>query len=118
MTGPRLDGSFASSSIADGTDMPAIAGQHYQYLVRQFDMIRLGRRKNSDPKMVEQIGGFNPREEAAVLDYTSRLPPPAEKVAPARWTNPDFPNYVRPPSPEPPSILTVPEAPPFPPTPE
>jgi cytochrome c553 len=94
--------------------MPAIAGQHYQYLVRQFDMIRLGRRKNSDPKMVKQIEGFDPREEAAVLDYTSRLRPPAEKLAQPDWTNPDFPNYVRPRAPEPPAMPSMPEMPPMP----
>jgi cytochrome c553 len=75
--------------------LPQIAGQHYAYLLRQFDAIRDGRRKNSDPKMVKQIHGFTPREESAVLDYTSRLPLPPEKVAPAGWTNPDFPGYVR-----------------------
>jgi cytochrome c553 len=75
--------------------LPQIAGQHYAYLVRQFDAIRGGRRKNSDPKMVKQIHGFTPREELAVLDYTSRLPLPLEKVAPEGWTNPDFPDYVR-----------------------
>ena len=75
--------------------LPQIAGQHYAYLVRQFDAIRSGRRKNSDPKMVKQIQRFTPSEESAVLDYTSRLPLPSDKVAPAGWTNPDFPAYVR-----------------------
>ena len=75
--------------------LPQIAGQHYAYLARQFDAIRSGRRKNSDPKMVKQIRGFTPREESAVLDYTSRLPLPPDTVAPAGWTNPDFPAYVR-----------------------
>ncbi len=76
--------------------IPAIAGQHYLYLVRQFDNIRSGQRKNSDPKMVRQIQGFTPEQEFAVLDYTSRLRPPAEKLATdAGWNNPDFPNFVR-----------------------
>lgn len=91
--------------------LPALAGQHYNYLVRQFDMIRTGRRKNSDPKMVKQIRGFTPREEAAVLDYTSRLRPPADKIAQEGWLNPDFPSYVRPPIPEPPPIPAMPEPP-------
>jgi hypothetical protein len=81
-------------------------------------MIRLGRRKNSDPKMVKQIEGFDPREEAAVLDYTSRLRPPAEKLASPDWTNPDFPNYVRPRAPEPPPIPAMPSMPEMPPMPE
>ncbi|MBK1702527.1 c-type cytochrome [Thiococcus pfennigii] len=76
--------------------IPAIAGQHYAYLMRQFELIRLGRRKNADPKMVGQIKDFSARDQSAVLDYTSRLRPPANKLAPTGWTNPDFPDHVRP----------------------
>ncbi len=75
--------------------LPQIAGQHYAYLMRQFEAIRTGRRKNSDPKMVKQIRRFTLRDESAVLDYLSRLAPPADKIAPEGWTNPDFPSYVR-----------------------
>jgi len=75
--------------------IPAIAGQHYPYLLRQFDNIRTGRRKNADPKMIEQIHGFTQAQEQAVLDYTSRLPPPVDKLADEGWTNPDFPGFVR-----------------------
>jgi len=103
--------------------VPAIAGQHYNYLVRQFELIRLNRRKNADPKMVDQIKGFSPREESAVLDFTARHRPPAGKLAKEGWTNPDFPNYVRGPAvqgpplpeiapmPEPPVAPSVPKAP-------
>jgi cytochrome c553 len=97
--------------------VPAIAGQHYRYLMRQFDMIRIGRRKNSDPKMVEQIKSFGPREQAAVLDYTSRLRPPEDKIAEQGWLNPDFPNYVRSPEPAPPAIAPMPTPPEPPPAP-
>lgn len=75
--------------------IPAIAGQHYNYLMRQFELIRLGRRKNADPKMGSQIEDFSARDQSAVLDYTSRLRPPDEKLAKGDWTNPDFPDYVR-----------------------
>jgi cytochrome c553 len=94
--------------------MPALAGQHYQYLMRQFDMIRSGRRKNSDPKMVKQIKGFSPRDQSAVLDYTSRLRPPQDKLAGSEeWQNPDFPSYARPRFPEPPfPVAPEPLAPP------
>jgi cytochrome c553 len=78
--------------------VPAIAGQHYNYLMRQFDEIRSGRRKSSHPGMVAQIEDFSPEQQAAVLDYSSRLRPPAAKVAKEGWRNPDFPNYVRPPA--------------------
>ena len=50
-------------------------------------------------------------DEAAVLDYTSRLRPPADKIAQEGWLNPDFPSYVRPPIPEPPPIPAMPEPP-------
>lgn len=78
--------------------IPAIFGQHFLYQMREFDWIRIGKRKNSDPKMVKQIEGFSPREQAAVLDYASRLRPPKEKLAKDGWINPDFPGYVRPPT--------------------
>jgi cytochrome c553 len=78
--------------------IPAVAGQHYLYQMREFDWIRIGKRKNSDPKMVKQIESFSPREQSAVLDYASRLRPPKDKLAKEGWTNPDFPGYVRPPS--------------------
>jgi cytochrome c553 len=106
--------------------VPAIAGQHYNYLVRQFHLIRTNRRRNADAKMVKQIKGFSPRQESAVLDYTSRLRPPADKLATEGWTNPDFPGFVRrpvvegpplpeiAPMPEPPAIPEPREMPPFP----
>jgi cytochrome c553 len=75
--------------------IPAIAGQHYPHLMRQFDQIRDGQRKNADPKMREQIEGFTAEQQSAVLDYSSRLRPPARKLAEDGWLNPDFPRYVR-----------------------
>lgn len=97
--------------------LPQIAGQHFNYLMRQFDAIRNGRRKNSDPEMVKQIERFTLREQTAVLDYTSRLAPPYGKVAAAGWTNPHFPSFVRQPMglempPEPPVMPALPPPPP------
>ena len=98
--------------------IPAIAGQHFNYLVREFDLIRANRRANADPKMVRHIEGFSRRGEWAVLDYSSRLRPQAEKLAKGDRLNPDFPYYVRPPEPEWPPIAPIPEPPPLPPLPE
>jgi len=95
--------------------IPLIAGQHFNYLMRQFDLIRTHKRRNADSKMVKQIMGFSPREQAAVLDYAARLRPPAEKLAEEGWLNPDFPRYLRPPLPEPPAVAPTPEVPPAPP---
>jgi len=75
--------------------IPAIAGQHYAYLMRQFEAIRNGTRKNADSKMTEEIQDLTAEQQTAVLDYTARLRPPAEKLADPGWQNPDFPHYIR-----------------------
>ncbi|MEJ1379164.1 MAG: c-type cytochrome, partial [Candidatus Sedimenticola sp. (ex Thyasira tokunagai)] len=79
--------------------IPAIRGQHYRYLVRQFEWIRHGKRRNADPQMVKQIQRFTARDVMAVMDYASRIKPPAEKVATPGWQNPDYPKYARHPMP-------------------
>jgi cytochrome c553 len=70
--------------------VPRIQAQHYQYLVRQFNSIRKGKRLNANPEMVTQIRDFSARQIQAVLDYVSRLEPPEELRAPLGWHNPDF----------------------------
>jgi cytochrome c553 len=86
--------------------IPALWGQHYRYLVRQFEEIKIGKRRNADPEMRKQIKRFTGRDIRAVMDYTSRLRPPEEQVADnPGWHNPDFPSYVRPPAPKPPPQL-------------
>jgi len=86
--------------------IPALWGQHYRYLTRQFEEIKVGKRRNADQEMRKQIKRFSGRDIRAVMDYTSRLRPPKEKLAEnPGWHNPDFPNYVRPPAPTPPPRL-------------
>jgi len=75
--------------------VPRIQGQHISYLKRQFEWIRQGKRRNADQKMVKQIRRFTHRDEASVLDYVSRLRPPARHLAAPGWQNPDFPKYYR-----------------------
>jgi cytochrome c553 len=70
--------------------MPRIQAQHYNYLVAQFQHIRDGKRRNSDPAMVEQIKTIDEAEMLAVLDFVSRLEPPEVFQAPPEWRNPDF----------------------------
>lgn len=72
------------------TFTPRIHAQNFNYLLRQFNAIRDGSRLNANPEMVAQIQGFEDREIQAVLDYVSRLAPPAEFQAPPDWKNPDF----------------------------
>jgi cytochrome c553 len=69
---------------------PRIQAQHYKYLVRQFRWIKDGKRRNANAEMAAQIQGFKEREFQAVLDYVSRLEPPADLQAPPGWHNPDF----------------------------
>jgi len=69
---------------------PRIQGQHYKYLVRQFEWIRDGKRRNANPDMVKQIQGFSDKDMRAVMDFVSRQKPPKEMVAKPGWENPDF----------------------------
>ena len=69
---------------------PMIAGQHYNYLVRQYQWIKEGKRRNANPDMVQQIQTFTERDTLAVLDYVSRLRPPADQIGEPGWVNPDY----------------------------
>jgi cytochrome c553 len=75
--------------------IPKLQGQHYNYLIRQFEWIRTGKRRNADPEMVKQIKSFSPRDVMAVMDYISRLRPPESSLGRPGWVNPDFPDFVR-----------------------
>ncbi len=70
---------------------PLIQGQHYNYMLRQFEWIRDGKRRNANPDMVEQIRNFSDKDMQMVINYVSRIPVPQDKVAPSKdWLNPDF----------------------------
>jgi cytochrome c553 len=79
---------------------PRIHGQTYNYLLRQMQWIKIGKRRNADKTMVDQIHNFSGRDIHAVVDYTSRLRPPKELLAEQpEWRNPDFPSDFRTPPP-------------------
>ncbi len=70
---------------------PRINGQHYNYMMRQFEWIRDGRRRNSNPEMVKQIQNFSDDDMKHVINYVSWIPIPEEDRAPsADWLNPDY----------------------------
>ena len=70
---------------------PRINGQHYKYMLRQFEWIRDGKRRNANPDMVKQIKGFSDKDMQMVINYASRIPVPKDQLAPsANWKNPDF----------------------------
>ncbi|MCP3870363.1 MAG: c-type cytochrome [Gammaproteobacteria bacterium] len=75
--------------------IPLVQGQHYDYLVRQFRWIQIGKRRNADPEMVDQIKRYSPHDIRIVMDYISRLKPAPEKLADKQWRNPDFPEFAR-----------------------
>lgn len=55
---------------------PMLAAQHYGYLLRELELIRDGKRGNSNPGMVQLIKGYSAADLEAVADHASRLPPP------------------------------------------
>ena len=70
---------------------PLIQGQHYNYMLRQFEWIRDGKRRNANPDMVKQIKAFTNKDMQMVINYVSRIQVPKEKLAPSKdWLNPDF----------------------------
>ena len=75
--------------------VPLIQGQHYEYLVRQFRWIAMGKRRNADSEMVKQIQSYRSPDISAMMDYVSRIRPPVEKLAERGHQNPDFPAFSR-----------------------
>ena len=70
---------------------PLIMGQHYNYMLRQFEWIRDGKRRNANPDMVKQIENFSDDDMRAVVNYVSRIPVPKDMVAPSLdYRNPDY----------------------------
>jgi cytochrome c553 len=60
---------------------PMVAGQHYDYLVRESRQIRDGVRRNANPKMVKPIRKYSEADVRDVSDYMSRLPTPGNPAA-------------------------------------
>jgi cytochrome c553 len=52
---------------------PVLAGQHYEYMLRQIRDISAGRRRNANPDMVKLVKGFSDEDLQAVVDHMSRL---------------------------------------------
>lgn len=70
---------------------PRIQGQHYNYMLRQLEWIRDGKRRNSNPDMKKTISTFTDTDAELVINYVSRIQVPKEDLAPsADWKNPDF----------------------------
>lgn len=52
---------------------PVIAGQHYEYLLRQMTEIREGKRRNANPDMVKVIKPYSNDQLVAISAYQSSL---------------------------------------------
>ncbi|RIL06626.1 MAG: cytochrome C [Proteobacteria bacterium] len=60
---------------------PVLAGQHYEYMLRQIRDIAGLRRRNANPDMVKVVKDYKDEELQAVVDYMSRLSWPARSKA-------------------------------------
>lgn len=54
---------------------PRLAGQHYQYLLKQLDDIASGARPAMHPAHAERIRVLSPTERMGIADYLSRMSP-------------------------------------------
>ncbi len=57
----------------DAETYPALAGQHFNYLVRQIREIRDGVRRNANRTMRKEVRDYSDEDVEAVADYLSRL---------------------------------------------
>ncbi len=70
---------------------PRIEGQHYKYMLRQFEWIRDGKRRNANPDMIKQIKNFTDKQMQMVINWVSQQPVDPKYLAPSKdWKNPDF----------------------------
>lgn len=70
---------------------PRIEGQHYAYMLRQFEWIRDGKRRNANPDMVDQIKRFTDKDMKMVINWVSRVPVNPKDLAPSvDYRNPDY----------------------------
>jgi cytochrome c553 len=53
--------------------VPVLAGQHYEYVLRQMRDIATGWRNNNHPEMTPPISSYTPEQLVAISDYVSRL---------------------------------------------
>jgi cytochrome c553 len=61
---------------------PRLAGQHYQYLLRQLTETAAGQRPAMDPAHVERLRRLTPTQLRGVADYLSRVSPDLSSHAP------------------------------------
>ena len=65
-----------------GKFYPVLAGQHYNYLLRQVTAIRDGKRRNADPHMVAVVKKYSDQDLDAVVEYMASLTMPGSMCKP------------------------------------
>jgi len=68
--------------------VPLIAGQHYEYLMRQIYDATDGRRPNFSPTHIRLLATLDRRDIVGLADYLSRLGPPKNPDAPVQAAAP------------------------------
>lgn len=61
---------------------PMVASQHYNYLLRELDLILTGQRGNSNPAMPPILSTLSADDKRAVAAYMAQLPAPGKAVSP------------------------------------
>jgi cytochrome c553 len=61
---------------------PMLASQHYNYLLRELDLILTGQRGNSNPAMLPILSNLSTDDKRAVAAYLAQLPPPGKTAPP------------------------------------
>ena len=60
-------------------------------MVRQFEWIRDGKRRNANPEMVEQIERFTDKDMQMVVNWVTQQEVDPKDLAPSvDWQNPDY----------------------------
>jgi cytochrome c553 len=54
---------------------PRLAGQHYEYMLRELELTAAGQRPGMDAEHVRLIRDLSAEERRGVADYLSRLSP-------------------------------------------
>jgi cytochrome c553 len=63
---------------------PVIAGQHYEYLLRQMTQIRDGKRRNANPDMVKIIKAYDDKQLVAISAFQASLSMPGAMCKPKK----------------------------------
>lgn len=71
-------GDFAQGSATE--PIPALAGQHYQYLVIQLQNFAAGHRGQVEPPVIDFTAGLSSGDQQGVADYLSRISQKASKL--------------------------------------